>query len=107
MGVNCSNVSWINDSMITALTPRGTGKDIPLLVFVGNGVSFPTLFSYLRPYISNVSVHMHGGILLMTGKHFGVPGTKCYHLFACYSGGCSKGAKQMYNAETSSTTVMQ
>ena len=74
-GRNCSNVSWINDSMITALTPRGTGKDIPLLVFVGNGVSFPTLFSYLRPYISNVSVHMHGGILLMTGKHFGVPGT--------------------------------
>jgi hypothetical protein len=74
-GSNCTNVSWVSDSTITAWTPLGTGKAVPLVVSVENSISFPITFSYLPPRILNASVDVHGGLLQMSGEHFGVPGT--------------------------------
>jgi hypothetical protein len=76
-GVLCTNITWVNSTIITALTPPGAGVNNTLIVATAGVLSNPLFFSYNPPYISSVSPSSTcdtlGCILTISGQNFGVP----------------------------------
>ena len=68
-----TNISHINETCITAISPAGVGRNYPISLDM-NGISYVTttvLFSYRRPNITNViSPPLKGGTIRIIGTDF-------------------------------------
>ncbi|EFA82641.1 hypothetical protein PPL_04334 [Heterostelium album PN500] len=68
----CSDIEWIDSSKIICNSPSGIGKDLPLILFVGNQ-STNTMFRYNAPTLDNTKYYgdpSGGDWITIKGENF-------------------------------------
>jgi len=70
-GQSCTNITWISANEIAAITPIGSGGNLPVNIKIGTqDAASSTTFSYKTPSITKVSPTLGGGDLILNGSEF-------------------------------------
>jgi hypothetical protein len=74
--VACTDVTWVSNTEVQAITPAGSGVNHAVVINVGgqDSTSAPT-FSYKFPNITNVIPALAGGTMIIQGEDFAVSNT--------------------------------